>query len=115
MQNTALIYLYRDASNYKEWGRTVFGGSPSDALEKRLTAALLEGEWFIAHQVGLRSLYLFEAGDPTRDDHIRHEFHSVEETDDSATDPRTFSEMVAAFESANWDEVAEMARVDMVW
>jgi hypothetical protein len=115
MSNTALIYLYRDASNYKEWGRTVLAGPPSDGLQERLIAALLGGEWFIAHEVGLPSLYLFEHGEPTRDDHIRHEFSGVEHTDEAPTDPRTFEELVAAFEAAEWDEAAEMSRVGMVW
>jgi hypothetical protein len=115
MANTALTYLYRDAANYKQWARAVLAGPPTADLEERLRATLLDDETFIAHEVDLPSVYLYEPNDPGRDDHIRHELHSVEHTDDEPTDPRTFTQLVAAFEDAAWDEPAEMHRVGMVW
>lgn len=112
--NTALRYLYRDASNYKSWHHVVLAGYPTESLVKRLQSSLLDGEWFIPYEVELLSAYLFEPdGKPSVDDHVRHEVHAVESTKEAPTDPRTFSQLVENFEQASWDELAEMKRVGM--
>jgi hypothetical protein len=96
MRNTRVTYLYRDGSNYKRWGRVVFGGVCDAAMRGRLVAALDGGDLFIARQVGLPELF-FE-GSVYSDDHCWHELAEVEATEDAVDDPRgrTFGEFVDA-------------------
>jgi len=74
--NTQLEYLYRDASNYKEWGRVAFRGGCDASLRHRLSVALDTGEFFVAHQVRLPELF-FEDGRIDGDDHCFHELTEV--------------------------------------
>jgi hypothetical protein len=46
--NMRFEYLYRDGSNYKQWGEILFSGEPSDGLTQRLTRSLESTEFFIA-------------------------------------------------------------------
>ena len=68
-------YLYRCAGNYKQWGE-VFLSNPQDRpveeLESAIRAKLIDGEFFIAEQIGVPTLY-FEETDPELD-HGWHEF-----------------------------------------
>lgn len=92
--NTRLVYLYRDGSNYKRWGRVVFGGVCDAAMRERLVAALDGGDLFIARQVGLPELF-FE-GSVYADDHCWHELAEVVATEDAVDDRcgRTIGEFV---------------------
>ena len=98
--NTRFHYLYRDASNYKQWGEVVFTGW-APALEPRLVAALDGQEFFIADQVRLPELF-FTGGPSNSDDHCFHEFDSFETTDAPAGDryQRSIDELVQEFEHA---------------
>src|SRR5438477_11545420 len=89
-----IVYLYRDGSNYKRWGRVVFGGVCDAAMRERLMAALDGGDLFIAKQVGLPELF-FE-GSIYADDHCWHELPEVEATEDAIDDTggRTIGEFV---------------------
>jgi hypothetical protein len=119
--NTAFGYMYRDADNYKNSGRpVVFAGPPTPALEDRLRAALEDGEYFIASQIGVPEVFLYDPAlqydpdDPTTypadlgagpyainaSDHCWHEFTELRRTADPPTDPRTFAAFVAAVEAA---------------
>lgn len=82
--NTRFHYLYRDASNYKEWGTVTFSGAMA-GLQERLMAALDSHELFIAHQVRVPELF-FEQWPASGDDHCFHEFDSMEPTDAAADD-----------------------------
>jgi hypothetical protein len=84
--NTRIVYLYRDGSNYKRWGRVVFGGACDAAMRELLVAALDGGGLFIARQVGLPELF-FE-GSVYADDHCWHELAEVDATEDAVDDPR---------------------------
>ena len=82
-------YLYRCAGNYKQWGE-VFLSNPKDRpveeLESDIRAKLIDGEFFIAEQIGVPTLY-FEETDPELD-HGWHEFWDlkvVEQTPAGAT------------------------------
>jgi hypothetical protein len=98
-------YLYRDAANYKEWGSIDFTNPEKLALkeiERRLREDFVQGELFIAHQVGLPEL-LFYANDPiTEDDHCYHEFHSVEAIETTTTEApeQSISEFLSTIHSA---------------
>ena len=37
--NTVFNYLYRDGSNYKQWGSVIFEGTITDALTRRLASS----------------------------------------------------------------------------
>ena len=73
-------YLYRDASNYKAWGKILLSGTPSQNDIVALRTRLESGEYFVAEQVGIPALYkeLWDlSGGPTSDDHALHEFAAL--------------------------------------
>jgi len=86
--NTLLEYLYRDASNYKQFGSVVLQGSIS---VKDIRPLLIDGEYFIPSQVGLPDLqHKFKEQEfeyPTGDDHAWHEIVSMRTTRKQATIP----------------------------
>ena len=103
MNNIKLIYLYRDAGNYKQWAEVVFSNPDMLALEavtKTLTDAFLPDGLFIAHQVRLPEAFLFNEGDATSDDHCFHEFAIAEITLEVPNDShsRTISQFIAEVE-----------------
>lgn len=107
----ALDYLYRDGSNCKASGSVVFAGDADEALVARLKAALDDGQWFIAGQVGVPEVFLWDGGEyeANEDDHCWHELIDVSATDAVPTDVqgRTFAAFVAQVEAAGrtgWDE-----------
>lgn len=70
-------YLYRDASNYKAWGKILLSGIPSQKDAEALRICLESAEYFVAEQVGIPAVYkeLWElSGGRTDDDHALHEF-----------------------------------------
>jgi len=53
MANIIFEYLYRDASNWKQYGQTVFtniGKIPLADVEAQIRASLHDGEWFKAEE-----------------------------------------------------------------
>lgn len=72
-----LEYLYRDASNYKAWGKLLLSGIPSQSDIEALRACLESEVYFVAEQVGIPAVYkeLWDlSGGRTSDDHALHEF-----------------------------------------
>lgn len=99
--NTVFNYLYRDGSNYKQWGSVVFAGTVSDVLTQRFARSLESGEFFIADQ--LRVPEVFPGTWPIyADDHCWHEWAGFEATDASPDDPvsRTIEQFVGDAEQA---------------
>ncbi len=77
-------YCYRDASDYKAWGTLLLQGACSNSDIECLRKQFDSGEFFIAEQLGIPSLYaeLWElSGGPTADDHVWHTFYALRETD----------------------------------
>ncbi|MDP4030096.1 MAG: hypothetical protein Q8P42_14155 [Gallionella sp.] len=75
-----LEYLYRDASNYKAWGKLLLSGIPSQSDIEALRACLESEVYFVAEQVGIPAVYkeLWDlSGGRTSDDHALHEFVSL--------------------------------------
>lgn len=72
-----LEYLYRDASNYKAWGKLLLSGIPSQSDIEALRTCLESDVYFVAEQVGIPAIYkeLWNlSGGRTSDDHAVHEF-----------------------------------------
>jgi hypothetical protein len=100
-QNTIVEYMYRDASNYKQTGHTVFSGPPTDLLIQRLYDACEdENHRFNPDQVGIGNLRELIGGSYD-DDHDLHEILNVVSTGDAATEAMTFEEFVHACESVD--------------
>ena len=99
--NTAFVYLYRDADNYKKWGRVVFEGRAESGGEERLRAVCFHSECFVAERVGIPTVFLYEEEDweRTEADHDWHEFWELEATDEEPDDGegRTIGEFVEEF------------------
>lgn len=74
-------YLYRDADNYKKYGELFFN-NPLDqsmnSLERHITSLLIDQVWFVAHQINIPNLFLFDSFKPNDADHCYHEFVSVQ-------------------------------------
>ena len=73
-------YLYRDASNYKAYGRLLLKGTALTTDIEILRQNFESGEFFIAEQLGIPALYAelwaFSSG-PTADDHVWHTFEEL--------------------------------------
>src|SRR5947208_14121923 len=96
--STCVEYLYRDGSNYKQWGTVIFRGR-GESWGLRLVAALDRDEFFIAHQVRLPELF-FADRPLYADDHCWHERGEVTATSAAADDllGRTMEDFVAEVE-----------------
>lgn len=85
--NILFEYLYRDAGNNKVWGEVVFTNKFNidvTAIDESLKSGLIEGEFFVAKDIGIPSL---QFGDHDEDlDHGWHEYFSVMKTADAAND-----------------------------
>lgn len=109
---TALPYMYRDASNYKQHGTIWLTGLITDEQREALKASLEVGECFIPAQVGLQHLGEdSEWNFPAEDDHCFHEL-LVDEIEITPNNPRpdiateTVEEFVAkmtAIGADGWD------------
>lgn len=104
-------YLYRDAANYKAWGSLLLQGQVTPEQLQQLKARLESGEFFIAEQIGIPTLYeaLWQQNSgPTAHDHVWHSFDSLRPASaDEANEP--FWGSVAALLSrfariTTWDE-----------
>jgi len=70
-------YLYRDAGNYKAWGKFLLLGEVADTDIEEIRGYLDRGEYFVPDRVGIPplqgELYQYSGG-PTEDDHVFHGF-----------------------------------------
>ena len=100
--NTAFVYLYRDAHNYKKWGEVVFPGRCSSEYEERIRAACISRQWFVARKIRVPSVFLYNEPEYsfTDADHGWHEFAELQPTDEAPTDKyeREIGEFVEEFE-----------------
>ena len=73
-------YCYCDAGNFKSWGQLLLKGVVKPVDISALSDRLESGEFFIAEQVGIPTLYeglLKLSNGPTADDHVWHRFHDL--------------------------------------
>ena len=112
MTNIRFIYLYRDASNYKQHGEVILSNETQLAVEEidqTIRSLLSDGSFFIARQVQLEERFFTVVNE---DDHPWHEFVQVESTTDPIFDPvpeakRDIVQFLQELEqahSAGWDE-----------
>lgn len=86
-------YCYRDAANYKAWGSLLLHGLPSRSDIEDLRRSFDSGEFFIAEQLGIPSLYaeLWElSGGPSDDDHVWHTFFELRAATEEEIGARVF-------------------------
>ena len=88
--NTAFVYLYRDADNYKKWGEVIFAGAYDDGYEEAIKEACHAYEFFVAKQVGIPEVFLWqeEGWEPTVADHGWHQFWELKPSEGEADDVR---------------------------
>jgi len=111
--NIRFLYMYRDASNYKQHGEAILQNEKQlavDEIEKQIRACLSDGEYFIARQIHIEERFFDALYD---DDHPWHEFLRVEATSAPAFDPesdyqRDIVELLAELESPHWSGWDEM-------
>ena len=75
--NTIFEYMYRDASNYKEFGSFVVGGRFDISMIERF---LSDHVFFIPERVGVKALV---PATKTPDDHYLHTIEATIATDDT--------------------------------
>ena len=79
-QFSVFEYLYRDAGNWKSWGQLLLVGEANAVEISSLRARFESGEFFIAEQLGVPTLFQEfrdQYGGPTQDDHSWHEFAGI--------------------------------------
>jgi len=82
MPNIKLHYLYRDASNYKQYGSVVLANPNNIAaalVADIISRNLIDGEFFDADKWGVPALFFDKENE---DDHEWHEFERVEITEE---------------------------------
>ncbi len=82
-------YLYRDGANFKAWGEVIFLNPEKvdkTIIAARLSHAFLPDNQFVASQISIPEVFLFQSSKITPYDHCFHEFDSVELCDESPTD-----------------------------
>ena len=120
MTNIRFIYLYRDASNYKQHGEVILSNEMQLAVEEidqGIRSLLSDGLFFIAQQAQLEERFFAVVNE---DDHPWHEFVQVESTTDPIFDPvpevkRDIAQFLQELEQvhhAGWDE--SLVRADLI-
>ncbi len=109
--NTRIIYLYRDASNYKQLKEIVVEGT---ITIDDISDCLSEGEFFIPFDVGLEELQT-RFGEVDMDvDHIWHEMDVLTPTIKAPTIEVTAVQLMKLFLKAKengWNEGSAIARL----
>lgn len=104
--NTLFRYLYRDASNYKQYRNLVVEGSLTPAQMDAIREKLQDGEDFIPEQVGLEALQEYFDYLDEDDDHPWHEVECIEPTASRPNDPMSAQELFDAFMAVEqWQDI----------
>jgi hypothetical protein len=112
MTNIRFVYMYRDASNYKQHGEVILPNETLltvDEVHTQIRSLLSDGLFFIARQVQVEERFFDVVSE---DDHPWHEYVMVEATTDPTFDPvpeqkRDISKFLKELKQANrsgWDE-----------
>lgn len=105
-RNVKFSYLYRDGSNYKSWGTVVFAHNKrlsEGEIARRIAKCLDQHQTFVAHQIRIPPVFLWNEIAANDDDHCFHEFASVELTDEQPDDLnlRSIEEFIVEMEVAS--------------
>jgi len=120
-KNSKFGYMYRDASNYKQFGYVIFSGKPTPKDAGCVIGNLHEGDFFIPEDVGLQSLQeKFES--VSIDDHPWHEidFRTCTErspfelTSEDPTDERSVHQFAKEFAQTSWDEIKASRKMGLI-
>ncbi len=120
MTNIRFIYLYRDASNYKQHGEVILSNEMQLAVKEidtQIHSLLSDGLFFIARQIQLEERFFAVVNE---DDHPWHEYVQVESTTDHIFDPipeskRDIAQFMKELEQTHhsgWDETK--VRADLI-
>jgi len=112
MTNIRFVYMYRDASNYKQHGEVILPNETQRTVEEvdtQIRCLLSDGLFFIAQQVHVEERFFDVVSE---DDHPWHEYVSVEATTDPIFDPvpeekRDIAQFLKELDQAHragWDE-----------
>ena len=112
MTNIRFVYMYRDASNYKQHGEVILSNETQRTVEevdKQIRSLLSDGLFFIARQVQVEERFFDVVSE---DDHPWHEYVSVEATANPTFDPvpeekRDIAQFLKELDQAHdsgWDE-----------
>lgn len=107
-QNVKFLYLYRDAGNNKQYNEVVFSnesGMSIDHLRTTIENNLIEGQWFVAKDLGLQDMFFKEYGWDPDLDHNWHEFEDVEMTEEATTSEEDIADFLATLSSQKYDNV----------
>ena len=97
--NIKLNYRYRDAGNYKQFGKVIFSNQNRLSIEKAtklIQEKLISEEFFVPQNWNLPKLH-FHPYDSELD-HDYHEFESWEESYEKENDPRDVREFLKEIE-----------------
>ena len=112
MTNVRFVYMYRDASNYKQHGEVILPNETQRTVEEvdtQIRSVLSDGLFFIARQVQVEERFFDVVSE---DDHPWHEYVSVEATANPTFDPvpeekRDIAQFLKELDQAHdsgWDE-----------
>ena len=110
--NIRVVYMYRDASKYKQHGEVILPNETQRTVEEvdtQIRSLLSDGLFFIARQVQVEERFFDVVSE---DDHPWHEFVMVEATTDPIFDPvpeekRDIAQFLKELDQAHragWDE-----------
>lgn len=120
MTNIRFVYMYRDASNYKQHGEVILSNETLltvEEVDNQIRSLLSDGLFFIARQVQVEERFFAVVSE---DDHPWHEYVSVEATTDPTFDPvpeqqRDITNFLKELEQAHrsgWDD--KQVREDLI-
>lgn len=124
--NTILNLVYSDANNHKKEINVVLDGSINDDQIKIINQCLIDGEFVIAHQVGLPTpslLFSEKYSFPTEDDHVYTKlFDFCNEapcassllTKSEPTIDLTIDDFIHNISTVKWDELKESMRIGLI-
>lgn len=99
--NTKIIYLYRDAANYKVPNEAVIDGLLTENQKSTIQSCLFDEEYFIPQIVGLPEKTMIDLGYKPDDDldHPFFELRGFEETDEKPTIKLTPEALTSKFQA----------------
>lgn len=120
-KNIEVTVQYADASNWKQQATIILSGTPEAEDIRAAVENLEDGEFLIAHQVGLPTP---QEGSDSDDDHVFCTLDIFEGanpendikcflTDSKPTIDMTIGELLRKIASQKWDVPAEMARLGL--